>query len=117
MVAAADESMFLVRADATHFVIDVDGHTVSGTDVPSCAKHLCYLEADRLCQSLRKRHFAAVVCDALGRPVSALQLKQADSLPATVAEVDRIPAMELKRRMKFDTKFRERVLTLWDVTQ
>lgn len=117
MIAAADESMFLVRADATHFVIDVDGRTVSGTDVPSCAKHLCYLEADRLCQSLRKRHFAAVVTDATGRPVSADQLAAGDPLPTTLAELDRIPATELKRKMKSDTKFRERVLNLWDVAE
>jgi hypothetical protein len=96
MAATAEE--FLVRVDATHFLIDVDGRQVSGTDVPSCAKHLSYLEADRLCQALRKRRFPAVVTDVAGKPVTGSQLKPGDVLPATLADVDRIPATQLKQK-------------------
>jgi hypothetical protein len=111
MAATAEE--FLVRVDEAHFVVDLDGREVAGTDVPSCAKHLSYVEADRLCQALRKRRFKAVVTDLTGRPVTAYQLKQTDSLPATVAALDRLPAAELKRRMKSDAHFRQRVFALW----
>jgi hypothetical protein len=113
MVLAAEKAMFLVRVDQTHYVVGVDGREVSGTDVPSCAQHLPYLQADRLCQSLRKRKFPAVVTDATGKPVTGSQLKPGDSLPSTLAEVDRIPATQLKQKMKIDASFRQRVLALW----
>ena len=105
--------MFLVRVDQEHYVVSIDGREVHGTTVLSCAEHLTYLQADRLCQSLRKRHFPAVVTDALGRPVSADRLQHDDSLPTTVAAIDRLPAAELKRRMKSDAQFRQRVFALW----
>jgi hypothetical protein len=112
MVAATVEE-FLVRVDESHFLVDLNGREVHGTTVLSCAEHMSYLQADRVCQSLRKRHFPAVVTDALGRPVSADQLKQGDSLPATIAEIDRMPATQLKRKMKSDANFRQRVFALW----
>lgn len=105
---------FLVRLDLEHFYIRTDGREIACTDVPSVAAHLSYTEADRLCQKLLRRGFpGAYVTDEIGRPVTlatlGILLPPSPSLPETPAEVDAIPARELRRRFIGEPEFRDRV--------
>jgi hypothetical protein len=86
--------------------------------VPSVALLLSYLRADQLCQTLRRRGYRqAVVCNALGRPVTAAELRgdaplsdaAGDGLPQTMKDVQKIRSSEFKKRWLSDHKFRARV--------
>lgn len=115
MAMTSSKAEFLVKIDDRHFYMRADGREISVTDVPSCAAHLPYLQADALCQRLLRRRFSgAIVTDALGNPVTLATLrgespKPIFSLPETTADVDAIPARELKRRFVAEPDFRERV--------
>jgi len=71
------------------------------------------MQADRLCQGLVRRGYRmAVVCDALGQPVTAGALRETrapnDNLPRTFADLCKIPVGEHRRRYKNEPAFRAR---------
>jgi hypothetical protein len=112
-----EDEIYMVRADDTHFVLNVDGRTIEGVTVPSAALRLSYLRADAACQSLRRRGYRqAVVCGVTGCPVTLAELRgearpraPADDLPQTKADVHRVRAAEFKKRWINDAAFRQRV--------
>lgn len=107
---------FLVRLDGSYFFADMSGREVSATDVPSAARHFAYSEADRLCQVLVRRGYrSAVVTDIAGAPItfsalrSELAAPKGNNIPGTLADLDRMPAAECRRRYRSDPAFRARV--------
>jgi hypothetical protein len=124
MNATLDQQDYLVQIDHGRFLVSVDvgRGEVEITSIPSFAAHFGYIEADRTAVRLRRRGFRqSVVCSPLGLPVSANDLHAviaaertpADDLPRTRADLDRIPAGEMKRRMKTESVFAKRVSELY----
>jgi hypothetical protein len=71
-----DEDNFMVRINADWLVSEVDGREIRGVAIPSAALRLTYARADALCAALRRgRHKEAVVCNAMGIPVSLADLR------------------------------------------
>jgi hypothetical protein len=108
---------YLARVDNTRFFVEFDGQYVTTTDTPSHAAHLSYAQADSACQRLRKRGFPqAIVTNIVGNAMTYAAIKVVideaqkleASLPATPAELDRIPISEYKHRYKTEDAFRER---------
>jgi hypothetical protein len=111
---------FLIRLTPDYFLASIDGHQITGTPVLSAAFHADYRAADRICAGLRPRGYpSAHVTDALGTPITrdmllAVQTTSAKStLPKTLAELDRIPMAEIKKRRKAEPEFVARVAELY----
>jgi hypothetical protein len=124
MSATLNEHDYLVQIDHGRYLvsIDVGKGEVEITNIPSFAAHFAYVEADRTAVGLRRRGFRqSVVCSPVGVPVSANDLHavlaaqdaQANDLPRSRADLDRIPAGEMKRRMKSESVFAKRVSELY----
>jgi hypothetical protein len=108
---------FLIRVNNHYFLQALDGSELSVTDTPSHAQHFgSYLEADSVCQRLRRRgHKQAIITDVEARVVTHEVLKAlraADSsvapLPTTRAELDAITVAEYRCRYKSEPAFRQR---------
>ena len=113
---AADEK-FLVELAAGRFVAEVDGTTISTTEIPSRAAHVTYTAADQWVQRFKKRGFPqAVVTNHLGEPMTYAEIRlelRANSepsfLPATRQELARIPVTEQRRRYASEPSFKRRI--------
>jgi hypothetical protein len=115
---------FLVRLSPDgYFLAEISGKQLRGTAIPSAALHLDYLGADRISNNLRHCGWPQVfVTDITGVPVTADMLRQTPapakpSLPTTLAELDKIPSAELKRRRKTEPQFAARVADLYASAQ
>ncbi len=113
---------FLIRINESFFLSGVDGRQISGTPVPSAASHFDYRSADRICAGLRAHGYPqAHVTDNLGSAITremlqaalAVERVEADDLPRTLAELDKIPSSVMKRRMRGDPEFAKRVADLY----
>jgi hypothetical protein len=120
------DQKFLVRVNNTQFFVEVDGQDISVTDTPSYATHMSYAQADQVCQRLQRRYRMCVVTNFFGKAMtfdeihSELRLiaeeqaaHERAALPTTLAELSKIPAVELKRRFKGDPTFAARANELW----
>jgi hypothetical protein len=110
---------FIVGTGDDRFVMDVDGNAATVTNTPSNAAHLPYDKADALCQRLRKRGYPqARVCDIIGNPMTIdairamisgqTQTPAAETLPANLRELSKIPAAEQLRRYRQSPAFAKR---------
>ncbi len=117
---------FLIRVDDRgYFLANVSGRTVTGSLIMSAAAHSNYLDADRICLRLRVHGYPqAIVTNQTGHPVTAEMLDASGSgsapendLAKSTVDVDKIPAAKLKRKMKVDPIFRERVYAIWGTTE
>jgi hypothetical protein len=124
---AASDLRFLVWLDREFYLVEVwprrkGAFDVSGTKSLSDARHFAeYEEAAHWCEMLRRRYPRTVVTDQRGQPVTPEQLKnlppvKAYDLPRNARELDSIPADTLRRRIREDPVFRERVFGIWDGT-
>src|SRR6266571_3839853 len=110
----SEKELFIVRINRDHFVVDVHDHEILVSGVMSHAKHLDYSAADKLAQSLRRRgHPLAIVSLFDGRPVTLDVLSsvedakavQASGMPASRADLNKIPVAEIRRRYNTDAAF------------
>lgn len=118
-----NEPRFLIAVKPSGgFVMSVSANEIEVSDIPSAGQAFSdYQTADAVCRQLRKRGLIlARVTNVLGEAVTIEMLRQSapvtakdDSLPKTQADIDRIPSFELKRRMKADPRFAERVHAIW----
>jgi hypothetical protein len=109
--------VFLIKLNGDYFLSEVDGRTVTGTAIPSAAFHTTYPPADRLCSRLRATGYPlAHVTDIAGVAITADRLEREidkPTLPVSLAELDKIPAAEVRRRRKKEPDFAARVSELY----
>jgi len=113
---------FLIKINADYFLAEIHERQVTGTAVLSAAFHGDYRSCDRIASGLRPRGYPqAIVCDALGRPVTADMLALATApevpakapLPKNLAQLNALSATESRRRYKSEPDFKARVDQLY----
>lgn len=113
---------FIIKVDDRYFLSAIDGRSVTGSVALSNAQHFDYRGADRICQQLRLHGYPqSVVCELTGRPVTeqtfreviAAPPKSEPDLPKDQADIYRIPAATLKKRMRTDPIFAKRVASIF----
>ena len=76
MVETSEDLDILIKVDQEYFVREIDGNTISCTRIPSAAFHTTYAAADRICRTLRRRHYPyAHATDIFGNPVTENMLR------------------------------------------
>lgn len=106
---------FLIRIDTEYFLARVDGTEITGTGLISSAMPFAYEGALRLVRRLRKSGYAfATVTDTRGGPVTQHTFTpDVEPLPRNKSEVDKIPASELKRRVKKEPLMAQRLAEIY----
>jgi hypothetical protein len=107
---------FIVQVDNGRFLVEFDGNQATVVDTPSKAAHMTYTQADAACQRLRRRGFRQTcVSDITGNPMTFQAIREAAdalhaaqteaSLPATLKELDKIPAEVYRKRRRTEPAF------------
>jgi hypothetical protein len=113
-----EDKIFLVKINQYWLVREVDGREVRAVAIPSAALRLAYRQADELCQVLRRgRYPAALVTNEDGVPVKLSDLYSdpapTSPLPRSMSDLDVMPVRELRKRIKSDPTFAQRVADLY----
>ena len=109
---------FVVRVDRDKYLKEADGSTLTVTNTPSYGLLMSYNDAVCWIARLQRRGYReAVITDAAGNLMTSERIRQTQqasrqvesTLPRTLAELDRIPAEECRRRYRTEAAFAERV--------